>query len=163
MPRHDSPAMSAGISPKDPVYQLLTREELIMLFQLGDLAMEHGELSKAEKIFEAIRALRSNNAGGYMGLSKVYFSQGRIDDAVQLLQSATALEGEQHDLGQACLGSLLLQAGRPREAARALRAVVDSGRQNNGVAFARGILETEVDTALRGEQLAGGAPRTTGR
>lgn len=157
-------ANGAGqITAKDPVYHVVTEDDLVMLFELGNLAREQGKLRQAEAIFRGILAVRGDVAGGYMGLSRVHMDQGRVEEALQLLQATAALEGKHRDLGQAFLGSMLLIAGRAREAVRILQPVVDSGRQNDGVALARSLLENEAKDALGGEPSKGIGSRNMGR
>lgn len=157
------PANSAvQMTDKDPAYHVVTEDDLVMLYELGLLARELGKLQQAEAIFLGILNMRSRVAGGYMGLSSIYMDQGRLDEALQLLQTTVTLEGKHRDLGQAFLGSTLLRAGRAREAERILRPVAESGRENNGVTLAQRLLESEVQEVLAAKQ-ASGIPQIMGR
>lgn len=161
-PRETTPDISS-LSAQDPVYHVVTEDDLVLLFELGNLAREQGKLRQAEAIFRGILAVRGDVAGGYMGLSRVYMEQQRVEEALQLLQATAALEGKHRDLAQAFLGSMLLIAGRAREAVRVLQSVVACGRQNDGVALARSLLENEAKDFLGGEPARGGPSRSMGR
>jgi tetratricopeptide (TPR) repeat protein len=148
---HEAPAEITPLSPQDPVSNVVSENDLLMLFELGTLAREAGYCQKAEAIFKAIVSVRGDVAGGYMGLSRVYYDQNRIEDAVKLLQSTSTLQGKHFDYGQAALGSILIAAGRPREAVRVLQTVVDGGRLNDGVSLARDLLENDAKEALNAD------------
>lgn len=125
----------------DRASTVVTEDELVMLYELGNLARQRGQRLKAEAVFRSLISIRGHVAGGYVGLSTVYLDQGRVDEAIELLEATSKLEGKHFDVAQAFLGYSLFSAGRWRDGARVLQAVVDGGRTNNGVDMARDLLE----------------------
>jgi tetratricopeptide (TPR) repeat protein len=63
----------------------------VILARLGDLHFDNNHSQEAQKAYEQAIRLDDSNAGAYTGLSKLFFSQGKLEQAIEALE-----QGKQH-------------------------------------------------------------------
>jgi hypothetical protein len=96
----------------------------IGLFLKGDKGSEKGELVQAAAAFEEVEKL--GHADGPLNLARVYFKEGRLDDAVQALQRAAQFDPPAPRWTAAWLGGLVhKQLGELDKAIESFRSVLD--------------------------------------
>jgi hypothetical protein len=103
----------------------LEQHEVRLITAIGFLAAGAHRVSLGGRIFGALVALRPHRAFGYIGWAMTYLNGGRTEEAVTVLERATALvpseRKEERTQISAFLGFALQLAGRPDQARRVLR------------------------------------------
>ncbi len=102
---------------------VIERDELKLLVEVGMLAATQGDVEAAKVIFDAIEQERPDAAASYAGPAMALLFRGRTADAISALQRGLKAVGEtdRPDL-QALLGVALHIDGRGAESAQALNA-----------------------------------------
>jgi tetratricopeptide (TPR) repeat protein len=96
----------------------------IGLFLKGDKGSEKGELVQAAAAFEEVEKL--GRADGPLNLARVYFKEGRLDDAVDALQRAARFDPPAPRWTAAWLGGLVhKQLGELDKAIESFRSVLE--------------------------------------
>ncbi len=109
-------------------------------YNLGMSQLERGDLKSAEDNFR--RAIVPPRAvyEAYLRLAEIFQQQGRIDDAIRMLQDAR-LEFPDRVEARLALGRLQLAKGQKQEARENLKAVVDAAPSSEMARQARELLE----------------------
>jgi len=145
-----STAPAAGIK-EDPAVPsgtafVLDAQEARLLTEVGMLAAEAGDVARADRIFDALRALRPGRAYSYIGLALARLSAGRAAEAVRLLESAAAVDDPaERGVLEAWRGLALQIDGHAAESRRVLNAA--AGMSGEGATLARRLLGLEDDAA----------------
>jgi len=130
---------------------VLTVEEVRLLTALGFVAAGRGDVSRAERIFKGLMAIRPMRAFPYIGLAMAYMNGRRVDEALQVfneggqalraLDLANASHNDEYRELLAFRGLILQLAGRNHESQMDLHsAAVGAGP---GSALARRMLGLE--------------------
>lgn len=102
-------AIAAALQTQEP------RENLAWLyFELGERYFQAGDLTDAERAYEAGIAADPNHYRSLAGLAKVRAAQGRLDESIQLYQRSIAIIP--FPVYVAELGDVYKKAGKPDEA-----------------------------------------------
>ncbi len=98
-----------------------------LLFELGDLALELGQLSVAAAKYEQIIELDPRHGPAHLALGSVLLQMGKTESALVCLESAASFSRPEDDLRDldARTGEALLRLGRHAEARRYLERAVE--------------------------------------
>lgn len=99
-------------------------DDVQLLTQAGFLAAGRGNVAAALRIFEALALLRPEQAFGFVGLGSALMNAGRVNEAVQRLQSVRLPPGPEADMLDSFKGVALQLAGRHSESRFLLRQLV---------------------------------------
>lgn len=99
-------------------------DDIQLLTQAGFLAAGRGNVATALRIFEALAMLRPEQAFGFVGLGSALMNAGRVNEAVQRLQSVSLPPGPEADMLDSFKGVALQLAGRHSESRFLLRQLV---------------------------------------
>ncbi|MEC4720730.1 hypothetical protein RY831_16320 [Noviherbaspirillum sp. CPCC 100848] len=81
-------------SPDEP----LSAEQMRMLGEIGFFAANHGDLVRAEEIFQSLLVLRPNRDFPYLGLGITFLNGGRVQEAVSILERGQTMVPDSVDL-----------------------------------------------------------------
>jgi tetratricopeptide (TPR) repeat protein len=88
LPVEGGPKVENPPSPIKEVWQRWNDYGIGLLLEGGLLGIQKGELRQAEPIFQKVAEL--GQADGWVNLARIYFKEGRIDDARQALERASS-------------------------------------------------------------------------
>jgi tetratricopeptide (TPR) repeat protein len=161
-------AGSADAIPVQPVTIPVTErwnDYGIALLREGNAGSSRGELRQAEQAFRQVEAL--HDANGALNLARVYFKEGRLDEAAAALSRASGSEPPAAPWTIAWYSALIdRENGHLEEAGKALEAIIDNRFQEarqRGFDFSRDIrvvnalgrVQFEQARQLRGAHLQG--------
>lgn len=114
---------------------------LQLLCEIGMVAGSHGQVAKANAIFDGLIAVRPDHPSPPIGKATVLLNTGRFDEAIDLLQN-TVLANDPHNLtAKAFIGMAHAMASRNNEARSILQEVTESGSEDTAVSMAESILQ----------------------
>ena len=129
--------MSADAAQSAPE---LSPEQIRLLTEIGMMAAQQGLPAKAEAIFQALRILRPQQPGSYVGLAMVRMNSGLNDEAIRVLErDGLAACPDDPDI-RVFLGLALRLAKRAAESERMLDGVLRSHPQERAAILARSLL-----------------------
>src|SRR5436309_15964403 len=95
--------------------EILTRDELRFLVEIGFLACRSHNVNAARSIFEGLRILRPQRPFPYIGLAMASMSAGEPDEAARILRDEGLRANPDDDDIQVFLGLALSEAKRHAE------------------------------------------------
>jgi len=124
-------------------------DNVAVLRQVGDLALEYGFINESVLLSERMVALAPEDASARYALGWSYACAQRWDDAISSYRQAFELEPDNSD-AQRTLGLLLVLNGEPEAAMKVVQNIEDKRQQKLGLVWAYYALgqQTESDAAL---------------
>lgn len=99
---------------------VLDAQDARLLTEIGMLAAEAGDVTRADAIFGALRRVRPDRAYPYIGLALARLAAGRAGEAVRLLEDADASDPQERGVLHAWRGLALQLTGRTAESRKVL-------------------------------------------
>jgi tetratricopeptide (TPR) repeat protein len=109
-------------------------------YQTGFLAWEEKDYKKAEKLFADLYKSNPNDSRGLGGLTEALMAQGRMNEAVQAAEKASAAEPQRNDL-KLFVAKLYVRADRYGDAVNVYHSLLDKDPKNATLLFQ--LAETE--------------------
>lgn len=127
---------------------LLERETARLLGKIAFLGLWQGRFKESEAIFRALEQMDMSRIGPLLGQGMALAHQGRYDEAATMLRSRALALDPEDDHARAWYGLVLHKGGHDDQARPELERVAASGKAEDAVALAKGILE-EMDGPRR--------------
>ncbi len=142
---NDRVGTGSATAVSDETAFVLEADDARCLAEVGFLAAGRGDVTRADAIFNALRALRPGRAYPWLGLAVARLNAGRADEAVRLLEQGEASAAAERGLLSAWRGLALQLAGRNAESVRLLQACANADAGGEGPALARSLLGLPTD------------------
>lgn len=120
---------------------MLEAQEARLLAEVGMLAAEAGDVTRADAIFGALRRVRPDRAYPYIGLVLARLAAGRAGEAVRLLEDADIADPQERGVLHAWRGLALQLVGRSAESRKVL--IEAAAMSGEGARMARRLLGLE--------------------
>lgn len=129
-------------------------------FQVGFLAYQEKDYTKASQVFGALRQANPEDPRGLVGMVETLAGQNRLGDAIKEMQRAVAADPERRDL-RIALGNLYVRNEQYDEAIEFYQKVLDEEPKDAAMLFRlaetyrrKGDLNTAIDLFRRSSQAA---------
>jgi predicted Zn-dependent protease len=118
----------------------LSAEQIRLLAELGLIAVGEGRLEEAEKIIEAVGAVRPREVAVYIARAMLELRRGQAENAIRLIEQEALQTHPGSPLLQAFLGMALLSAGYAARGRKVLEPVAAGCADERASALARSLL-----------------------
>lgn len=118
----DRPRSAWGAA--DAPVPALSSEDLRLLARVAHFAAQEGRTGAASAIFDALRLMRPDHALPLIGLAICRMNEGRPDEAVRMIQSASPMPPDPEGELAVFFGQALLESGRTLQGQRVLEGVI---------------------------------------